>query len=270
MIDCTGIKASYGEKNILHGVTFTVAKGEFIGIIGSNGAGKTTLLKILTGVKKPAAGKVVLDTKDIAKLSRKEIAHIMAVVPQSSFVPPLFTVEDVVTIGRYAHRSGRFSESDADRAAVDEAMRKTGTGRFRDRYVSELSGGERQEALIARALAQEPALLMLDEPTANLDLLHRMKILHLIGQLVADHALTAVMIIHDLNLAARFCDRLLLLHDGCILAEGPPRNVLTSANLAEAYKVHAVVEYNATVCAPQVTVLGCIDNNHQPTIEGAS
>ena len=261
MIECTGIGARYGGKEVLLDVSFTVTKGEFLGIIGPNGTGKTTLLKILTGVKHPSAGEVLIDGKMLSALPRKEVARIMAVVPQSTFVPPLFTVDDVVAIGRYARRVGRFTESREDRDAVDEAMRKTGTDRFRNRFMNELSGGERQEVLVARALAQEPAVLMLDEPTANLDVLHQMKILGLIDQLVCEHEITAVMVIHDLNLAARFCSRLLLLHGGGVLADGTPEMVLTSGNLAEAYQVRAAVEFNRVIFSPQVTVIGCLSDD---------
>jgi len=258
MITCKDVGACYAEKTVLREVSFSVMKGEFLGIIGPNGTGKTTLLKILTGVKRVSTGEVLIDGKRLATLPRKEVARVMAVVPQSTFVPPLFTVDDVVSIGRYAHRTGRFTESREDRDAVDAAMRKTATERFRNRFMNELSGGERQEVLITRALAQEPSILMLDEPTANLDILHQMKILGLIYQLVREHAITAVMVIHDLNLAARFCSRLLLLHGGGVLADGTPEAVLTSKNLAEAYLVEAAVEFSRVIRSPQVTVIGCL------------
>jgi iron complex transport system ATP-binding protein len=262
MIECQHISASYAEKTVLNDISCTVTSREFLGIIGPNGTGKTTLLKILTGVKRPSSGSVQLDGRNLAALPRKAIARIMAVVPQSSFVPPLFTVDDVVSIGRYAHRTGRFSESREDRQAVDEAMKKTAVDRYRHRFMNELSGGERQEVLIARALAQEPVILMLDEPTANLDVLHQIKILSLIDQLVLEHKITAVMVIHDLNLAARFCSRLLLLHGGTVLADGTPEEVLTTENLSEAYNVKIVVEFNRIIASPQVTVIGCLDHHH--------
>jgi iron complex transport system ATP-binding protein len=260
MISCNNINASYMDSCILRNVDFSACPGDFTGIIGRNGAGKTTLLKIITGVKKPSAGAVFLDGRNIASLSRKEIAKKMAVVPQNSYVPQLFTVEDVVAIGRYARRENRFSESKTDSRAIEEALIKTGSIKFRDRRLSELSGGERQEVLIARALAQEPEILVLDEPTANLDICHQLGILNIISKLVSDYSLCAIMVIHDLNLAARFCNRLVMLHDGNVLASGSPENVLTSENLAMAYNVCASVEYNESVDSVQMTATGCVDN----------
>ena len=163
MLRANNIRASYRETVILDNINLDVHLGEFAGIIGPNGTGKTTLLKVLSGVKKPLSGTVYLDNRDIKTMSRHEIARIMAVVPQSSFVPPLFTVEDVVSIGRYAHTKKRFTTTVSDQEAINKALVLTDTNRFRHRYVSELSGGERQEVLIARALAQQPKLLLLDE-----------------------------------------------------------------------------------------------------------
>jgi iron complex transport system ATP-binding protein len=259
MITCKNISASYKTAGILNNIDLHAAPGDFLGIIGPNGAGKTTLLKVLTGVKKATGGTVHLDNTDISTMSRKDIARKMAVVPQSTFVPPLFSVEDVVSIGRYARREKRFGESAKDKKAVEDAMHRTGSIRFRDRLISELSGGERQEALIARALAQEPQLLLLDEPTANLDVRHQISILKLISQLVTAGPLCAIMVIHDLNLAARFCNRLALLYNGGILALGAPADVLTSANLAKAYGVSAIAGHNEYINALQVTVQDCLD-----------
>jgi len=261
MLRAIGIRASYRDNVVLHGVDLDVAPGEFVGIIGSNGTGKTTLLKVLTGVKPTLDGTVELEGRNMRGLPRREIAAIMAVVPQSSFVPPLFTVEDVVSIGRYARREHRFQESPADRAAIEKAFVLTDTVRFRDRLISELSGGERQEVLIARAIAQEPKILILDEPTANLDVRHQMKILGLVRRLIGEKGLTALMVIHDLNLAARFCSRLVLLHEGTVLAKGTPEDVLTKQNLELAYGVTSSVERNAVLDALQVTVIDCLQKN---------
>ena len=263
MIALVRIYASYGERAVLGDVSFSVGTGEFVGIIGPNGAGKTTLLKILTGVKKPSAGAVIVNGRDIATMGRREIARMMAVVPQSSFVPPLFTVEDVVSTGRYAHGGARrITASRDDSLAIERAMLITGSEKFRDRFVCELSGGERQGVLIARALAQQPSLLVLDEPTANLDLRHQMSVLTLIGSLVRDHGLTAIMVIHDLNLAARFCDRLVLMHDGVIISRGSVEEVLTAENIGAAYGVSALVRHDDAVNAFQVAVTRIADHAH--------
>jgi len=261
VISCKCISASYRSNIILRDINFNAGSGDFMGIIGQNGAGKTTLLKILTGVKRPLTGTVILDGNCLDTLSRKKIAAIMAVVPQNTFIPPLFTVEDVVGIGRYSRRNNRFTESFVDRIAIDNAMKRTGCIRFRDKIISELSGGERQEVLIARALAQEPKVLLLDEPTANLDIMHQIKIMSLVKKIIQKSGFTAIMVIHDLNLAARFCNRLLLLHDGCMLAEGCTAEVLTEHNIDTAYNVKCSIQFNSVVNAVQVTVVGCTDSN---------
>lgn len=255
MLKVQNISASYQERIVLEEVSFDVAEGEFLGIIGPNGVGKTTLLKVITGVKSPLKGEVMLDGKKIKSLYRKEIARIMAVVPQISFIPPLFTVEDVVLMGRYPHQKSRFTTTKEDMAVVEEAMKETNITHFRQRFVNELSGGERQEVIIARALAQKPKILLLDEPTANLDIKHQMRILGLVKTLVKENKITAILIIHDLNLAARFCDRLILLYNRKIYADGKPKDILTPHNLKIVYEVETDVKYNELIDAWQVTVI---------------
>ncbi len=255
MLRLNHISASYHDLPVLEDISLHIRSGRFYGIIGPNGAGKTTLLKIMTGIKKPDTGEVLLKDKGIGSLSGKKIARTMAVVPQSSFIPPLFTVEEVVSMGRYPYSRFRFSETDTDRASVRSAMEKTGVEAFCLKVIHELSGGQRQEVIIARALAQTPEILMLDEPTANLDIKHQMKILGLTASLVKNEALAAVMVIHDLNLASRFCDRLFLLHNRKILAMGEPKAVLTPDNLKTAYEVEAVIRENPFTGALDITVL---------------
>ncbi len=255
MLKLLNISASYQDIPILENVCLNINPKLFYGIIGPNGAGKTTLLKLMTGIKIPDAGEVWLAGKEIRHFAKKEVARIMAVVPQSSFVPPLFSVEDVVSMGRYPFQQFRFSDSDADRRCVEAAMEKTGIQDLRHRRINELSGGQRQEVIITRALAQTPQLLMLDEPTASLDIKHQMKILHLTTALVREEGMAAVMVIHDLNLAARFCDRLVLLHDKKILTMGTPETVLTPAHLKIAYGVNTAVMENPLTRSLEVTVL---------------
>lgn len=258
MLEVQNVSAAYHDTLVLESIDLQVKKGEYVGIIGPNGAGKTTLLKVMTGIKSPLDGKVVLEGKDLKHLSRKQIARTMAVVPQSSFVPPLFTVEEVVSMGRYARQKSRFTVGPEDKATVEQAMRKTGIAAFRFRMVNQLSGGERQAVIIARALAQEPSLLMLDEPTASLDIKHQIKLLALVRSLVEAEGVTAIMVIHDLNLAARFCSRLILLHRGGISAQGTPERVLTPENLRSAYEVDACINYNPVVDAVEVTAIDSI------------
>ena len=179
-------------------------------------------------------------------------------MPQGAFIPPLFTVEDVVILGRYPHQRNRFDfvgTSYEDLRISEEAMKETNTLGLRYRFVNELSGGEKQEVIIARALAQEPKILLLDEPTANLDIKHQVKILGLVKRLVKEKGITAVMVIHDLNLAARFCDRLILLHNKNIHSMGTPEEVITSQNLKIAYEVETEIEYNGLIDSLQVVVM---------------
>jgi iron complex transport system ATP-binding protein len=249
------ICATYQDHAVLDDICLDIDPKIFYGIIGPNGVGKTTLLRIMTGIKFPASGEVRLNGRSIRTLSRKQIAKTMAVVPQSSFIPPLFTVEEVVSMGRYPHQESRFSDSDTDRACVVKALQQTGIFSFRGKPIGELSGGQRQEVIITRALAQEPRLLMLDEPTANLDIKHQMKILGLTRNLVQEKQMAAVMVIHNLNLAARFCDQLVLLHDRKILAAGSPVSVLTPEHLKIAYEVDTVVRKNPLTRALDIIVL---------------
>ncbi len=263
MLDIRDIDVYYGNRKILYGISFTVNEGEFVGIIGPNGTGKTTLIKTITGVLKPRAGAIFLDGTNIERLDRKEIARIMAVVPQSTPVTPMFTVQDVVLMGRYPHLKNRFNtfESESDLKIADEIMRLTDVYNLADRSMDNLSGGERQEVIIARALAQQPKILLLDEPTSNLDIKHQIKILELVKGLTVNNEITALMAIHDLNLAARFCDRLILLHNHRIQSIGEPEIVLTKENIKEAYEVDVEVNYISLINSLHVVVLNGVKND---------
>ena len=255
MLRLENISVSYRQTGILESISLEIFQGRFYGIVGPNGAGKTTLLKVMTGVKKIDAGKIRLMDRCITSFSKKEIARIVAMVPQSSFIPPLFTVSDVVSLGRYPFQGMRFSDTEKDKACVKEAMCKTGVYSFRSGLISELSGGMRQQVIIARALAQTPRILMMDEPTSSLDIKHEMEILHLTESLVREEGITAVMVVHDLNLAARFCDCLIMVHDKNILAMGTPDDVLTASCLRTAYEVDTEVTRNPLTGALNVTVV---------------
>ncbi|MBI4300222.1 MAG: ATP-binding cassette domain-containing protein [Chloroflexi bacterium] len=225
---------------LLSGVCLSARKGEFIGLIGPNGAGKTTLLRAISGILAGTEGTVHLEGRALAELGPKEIARLVAQVPQSSPADQGFTSLEMVLMGRYPHL-GRFQlEGDTDIRLAKEAMAFTETSQFAERPVSTLSGGERQRLLIARALAQEPCLLLLDEPTANLDIHHQIQVLELVRVLTAS-GLTAIAAIHDLPLAARYCDRLVLLHRGHVLAEGTATEVLVPGNIREAFGVEAAI-----------------------------
>jgi iron complex transport system ATP-binding protein len=224
---------------VLKDVSLAVEAGEFVGLIGANGSGKTTLLRILLGVA-PASGEVRLCGDSLKTLDRREVARRATMVPQDTRVDFAFTSRDIVAMGRTPYL-GRFKpEGGADKEAIARAMRETGTTEFAERPVTELSGGERQRVHLARALAQETSVILLDEPTANLDLAHQFEALELVrGFTRAGGA--ALAAIHDLILASRFCDRLLLLSDGKIVAAGSPAEVITESNLACHFALRARV-----------------------------
>jgi iron complex transport system ATP-binding protein len=223
--------------DILRGVTFSVAPGELVGLIGPNGAGKTTLLKVIGGLWPGTSGRITLLDKPLARYSARQIAQVIAQVPQITALDFPFTVRQVVLMGRNPHLSRFALETERDRHIAEQAMRRTQTLDLAERLIGTLSGGERQRVLIARALTQEPRLLLLDEPTANLDLQHQIHILNLIRDLIHEDALGAAAAVHDLELAARFCDRLVLLHEGTICADGLPADVLTPEHLRQTYGV---------------------------------
>jgi iron complex transport system ATP-binding protein len=268
------VTVRYGDRTVLDGVSLSVRRGEFLALVGPNGAGKTTLLRAVNGLVAPASGTVRIDGTDADTLSVRERARRVATVPQETSVGFDFPVRDLVAMGRTAHRSRLSRADESDRAVVKRALDRTDTAAFADRAVGSLSGGERQRVVLARALAQAAPLLLLDEPTASLDINHQVRVLGLVRDLVhasdggaADEAdpaadRTAVAAIHDLDLAARFCDRIALLADGEIRAVGPPEAVLDADRLQAAYGVETVVTENAATGTPTVTALG------GPTVDG--
>ena len=226
---------SYDGKPAVAGVSLDVPRGGFVSLIGPNGSGKTTLIRLLSGYFRPQEGKVEILGRDTARMSRREMARTVAVVPQETTVTFPFTVEEIVLMGRFPHLGPYGFEGENDVAAAREAMRLTDTLAFASRYVQDLSGGERQRVIIARALAQGAAIMLLDEPTAFLDIRHQVEVAALVRDLQRERGLTVVAASHDLNLAAAFADTLVLLKDGAVFAEGRPSAVLTEDVLAGAY-----------------------------------
>ena len=228
---------AYKRHRVIENVSLAVSGGCVLGLIGPNGAGKTTILRALAGLNPPRCGHVLLNNRDVTRMSPAERARQIGLVPQGERHAWALTVDEMVLLGRAAHRGWLLPFSAADHAAVECVLSQTGLLPLWGRSLDCLSGGERQRALIARALAQEPAVLLLDEPTANLDLRYQMEILSLVRQLATERKLAVVIAIHDLTLAARYCDSLALLADGCIFASGAPPAVLTSANLMSVFGV---------------------------------
>ena len=229
------ITVALGGRAVLRGVDVAVRPGEVLGLIGANGAGKSTLLRVLAGLQRPDAGTVTVDGAGLAAIGPQRLARARAYLPQGGVAHWALTAEEVVALGRLPHRRG-LADPGLHAAAVARAMHRTGTAGLRDRVLDTLSGGERMRVLLARALAVEAPLLLADEPIAALDPLHQIRIMQLLRTLAAEGGAVAV-VLHDLPLASRFCDRLLLLHDGRALAEGTPADVLTDAHLGRAYGV---------------------------------
>jgi len=249
------LRFKYDESWVLDGLSFEVREGEILGIIGPNGSGKTTILRVLSRVLIPQEGEVHIRGKNLLELMQKEIAQIIGVVPQDAYFPFPFTVGEVVLMGRSPWLSGFGFESERDLQIASHAMALTNTLSFTNRLIFELSGGERQRAIIARALAQMPQVMLLDEPTAYLDIGHQIEIYDLIKKLNAEKKLTVIIVSHDLNLASEYCDRLILLDAGRIYEEGSPKEVITEENLSRVYQSKVLVEENPVTGAPRVTLL---------------
>ncbi len=259
MLDVKSICCGYGQTDVLKDITFSVEKGECIGIIGSNGSGKSTLLKTLSRILKPSSGSIVLLDKGLDQYSSKELARNMAVVPQDAGVEFDFSCLDIVTMGRSPHLKRFELEGKKDMDIIRQSMELTNTWSLRDRPYSQISGGERQRLTIARALAQQPSVLLLDEPVSHLDIEHQIEVLDLVEHLKNEKGILVIMILHDLNLAARYCDRLILLSGDGILAGGKPDEVLTEANIECAFHARVLIRKHPLTGYLYVTLLNSIE-----------
>ena len=241
-VQATSIHAAYGPRPVLKDVSFSIARGEFFIVIGPNGSGKTTLLKILSAITPFQSGSLEIAGTSMEKYSRKSLARIMALVPQSVPEDLPFTVRELILMARSPRMGLLGLEGDRDIQLAEEAMAFTGVEPLADRKMDQLSGGERQRAFIARAICQEPQIILLDEPTAALDLAHQVRIMDLMEKLRMEKGLTIVMVSHDINLAAMYGNRLMLLKKGQIVKIGLPSEVLTFKTLEEAYECPLLVD----------------------------
>jgi iron complex transport system ATP-binding protein len=230
-------KSGGRELVALRDVSLALQAGEVVGLVGPNGSGKTTLIRAVTGVVRPGAGRVLVEGADITRLRQRELARLVAVVPQDPVLPPAFNSLSCVLMGRTPHLRLLQNEGASDLNAARRAMLATDTWRLAHRLLGELSGGERQRVVVARALAQETAVLLLDEPTAHLDLGHQAGVLGLMRQCARDDGKAVLAVVHDLTLAARYCDLLVMLQGGTVVASGAPADVLTTELLHEVYGV---------------------------------
>jgi iron complex transport system ATP-binding protein len=229
------VSLGYGNRTILKDASLEAVPGEVLGIIGPNGSGKSTLIRGITRLLTPSHGQIFIDGHTIDKLKPSDLAQLVAVVPQNAVLPELFTAVEVVLMGRTPHLGLFRYESNNDFTIIHKAMEATNTVHLAERRVGELSGGEKQRLVIARALAQEPKIILLDEPTAHLDINYQIETMEMIRHLCREQNLIVVIALHDLNLAVQYCDRLIILNHGKIYSQGTPEVVITAPTIKEVY-----------------------------------
>jgi iron complex transport system ATP-binding protein len=252
VLEARGLRLAYDGRPVIHGLDLEIERGSVTTFVGANGCGKSTLLKAFGRILTPAAGAVHLDGGPIRRMPTKQVARRLAILPQSPIAPPGTSVRDLVLRGRNPHQTWARPWTPADARIADEAIAATGLSEVAHRDVSSLSGGQRQRAWIALVLAQEAETLLLDEPTTYLDLTHQLDVLRLLRRINRERGATIVMVLHDLSLAARYSDRLIVLHEGGVVADGAPADVLTPATLERAFGLHARVVPDPVTGTPLV------------------
>ena len=269
MLSIQNIVAAYGENVALQNVSAEIRAGEFLGLIGPNGSGKTTLLRVISGVLIPREGHVQLRNTNLQDVERRRLAKIMAFLSQDITLDFSFTVREVVLMGRSPHLSRIGWETSEDLEIAERAMALTGVTCLADRIVTELSGGERQRAFIAMCLAQEPEVLLLDEPTNHLDIAHQLSTLDLIRAFNRQTGMTVVSVFHDLNLAAEYCDRLVMLDGGRVAAVGTPEEILTKDMIRNVYGAQVFIRHNPVSDKPHIVIsagMNCLETEQDATV----
>lgn len=252
MLEAEALTISYDGKTIVKSVTLQVQEGEIVSIIGPNGSGKSTLLKGISRLIPCEGGRVCLAGQELQSMQSKHISQLMCILCQSNQTPSDMTVEELVSYGRYPHKKWYERLSAEDYEIVDWAIQHTGLDTYRKRLVLSLSGGEAQRAWIAMALAQRPKVLLLDEPTTYLDIAHQLEVLELVRKVNRELGITVVMVLHDLNQASAYSDRICVIQDGVIALSGSPKDVLTSEMIRKVYGVEAEVQFQADVEYPRI------------------
>ncbi|MCF6137470.1 adenosylcobinamide amidohydrolase [Pseudalkalibacillus berkeleyi] len=266
MINVQNLTGGYGKLPIVSDLAFKVRKGELYGILGPNGSGKTTVLKMISGILPFEQGSVTIKGRLLESYSTKELAKIIAVLPQHASQSFSYTVKDTVSLGRYAHQSGWFQTwSEEDEEIVQRVMKQTGVDSFQKKDIQTLSGGEKQRVFLAQALAQEPEILLLDEPTNHLDLSYQKELLDVLKLWTRENGLTVISIFHDLNLAGLYCDQLLLLDKGKINIQHKPNEVLREERIQSVYKTKIKKQPHPNVPAPQMMLLPESNDNEGNT-----
>ncbi len=249
------ISFSYLDAQVLHNINLSIKAGEMVGLLGPNGSGKTTLIKLASGVLKPGQGEIKLNGANLGRLSRKSIARSIAVVPQQFNIPFAFTTTEVVTLGRTPFLRAFAEEGEVDRQFISNALELVGISDLKERRFDELSGGERQKVILAMALAQQPKLLLLDEPIVHLDITHQVEILELVRRLNVERGLTIIAAMHDLNLASLYFDRLILLKEGRVSADGTPAQVLTEDIIKKVFSASVKVGPHPVTGVPHIIIM---------------
>jgi iron complex transport system ATP-binding protein len=245
----------YGQIQAIKGIDLQVYGGEILGVLGPNGSGKSTLLKVLDGILVPQEGEVLIEDSPFAAFGRSHLAREVAMVAQESHFRFSFSTLEVVLMGRFPHLKRLQFEGKRDMEVAMDALRATHTLEFAERYIHELSGGEKQRVLIARALAQEPRVILLDEPTSFLDLKFKREIFQLISSLSLEKGLSVVVVSHDIDLTSQYCRRVIMLKDGSIFKTGVPNEVITASNIEAVYDCPVLVDKNPATGRPRVTPL---------------
>lgn len=255
IIEVSNLKFGYDKNLILNDISLNIVKGSFVSLIGPNGSGKSTLLKHFNGLYNGDSGTVKVDGKEVKKYKSRDLAKKIAFVSQNTNIDYEFTVEDIVLMGRHPYKNRFEKENKHDFEIVKNALIDTNTLHLKDRLITELSGGERQRVIIAKAIAQNPEIIILDEPTSSLDINHQIEILKLLKKFNIENGTTIVLVIHDINLATRYSDEIIILKDGSILGKGNPLEVITKENIETAYTLKVAIEKSQYTDSIHLTAL---------------
>ena len=252
MISAKNLKVGYEEKIIIEDLSITVNKGEVVSIIGPNGCGKSTLLKSLSRMIKPISGNVYIENKDIKEIKNKKISQKICLLSQHNNAPLDLTVEELVYFGRMPHKKWYETKTSEDREIVDWAIENTGLKKYQDTPIGALSGGERQRAYIAQALCQKPDVLLLDEPTTYLDISYQLEVMELVRTINEKFNITIVMVLHELNQASKYSDRLIIMKKGCIVSDGCPNKIVNKEVIKDVYNIECDIDKDPITNKPRI------------------
>ncbi|MCR8994149.1 ABC transporter ATP-binding protein [Brevibacillus laterosporus] len=254
VISVCDVSHRYGNQAVLHQVSIEIGAGEWLGIIGPNGSGKSTLLSLMSRAETPSAGQILVYGKDIKSYGRKKLSQHMAVLQQETIPPIHYTVQEVVEMGRFPYQSWWGTEAEDSGPFIDSIMERLQLKRLANKRLDQLSGGQRQRAALAKLMAQSPSIVLLDEPTTYLDIHYQVQFMDVVQEWQRECGVTVVSVLHDLNLAALYCDRIIVLHDGRISAEGTPTEMMTTERLSDVFQVNTAIIRHPQTERPQVLV----------------